>query len=135
MTRRLVSMGPSPELKYSDRNTESVPGGSDPPVLVPAPAPEVPKEAPAAAPVQPAAPAATSGPVDPKEAAALALGYVSDATQADATKFKMYAAGSACGNCALYAGKAGDATGACPIFAGRQVNAKGWCSAYNKKAG
>ena len=73
--------------------------------------------------------------VDPNDPAAQALGYVALATQADATKFKMYAAGQACGNCALFAGKAGDAAGPCPLFAGKQVSAKGWCSAYSKKAG
>ena len=102
----------------------------------PAPAPAAPPAAPtAAAPAPAAAPAAATGPVDPAEPAAQSLGYVADATKADATKFKMYAAGQACGNCALFGGKAGDATGPCPIFAGRQVSTKGWCSAYNKKAG
>ena len=73
--------------------------------------------------------------MNPAEPTALALGYVADATSADASKFKMYAAGQACNNCALFAGKAGDAAGPCPIFAGRPVSAKGWCSAYSKKAG
>jgi High potential iron-sulfur protein len=72
--------------------------------------------------------------VDPKDAAALALGYVAEAAQADTAKFKMYTAGAACSNCALFGGKAGDAAGACPLFAGKQVSAKGWCSAYAKKA-
>ena len=64
----------------------------------------------------------------------MALGYVSDATKADSAKFKTYAAGQACSNCALFGGKAGDASGPCPLFAGRAVNAKGWCSGYAKKA-
>jgi High potential iron-sulfur protein len=73
--------------------------------------------------------------VDPAEPAAKALGYVTNATSADAGKFKMYAPGQACGNCQLFAGKAGDTAGPCPIFAGRPVAATGWCSAYIKKAG
>jgi hypothetical protein len=68
--------------------------------------------------------------VDPAETNAVALGYVTDAKNAKNPK---YVAGSACANCALYAGKAGDASGPCPIFAGKQVAATGWCSAYAKK--
>ena len=71
--------------------------------------------------------------VDEKSPQAAALGYVADATKADAKKFPKYAAGQACGNCALYQGKATDAAGACPLFAGKQVDAKGWCSAWAKK--
>jgi len=69
-----------------------------------------------------------------KDPQATALGYVSDATKADKAKYKNYAAGQTCGNCALYQGKPADAAGACPLFAGKQVAAKGWCSAYAKKA-
>ena len=64
---------------------------------------------------------------------AAALGYVSDATKADTKKYPKYAAGQACGNCALYQGKPGDAAGNCPLFAGKQVASKGWCSAWAKK--
>ncbi len=71
--------------------------------------------------------------VDPAEATAVALGYVSDATKVDTSKFKTYAAGQNCANCALFQGKAGDAAGGCPLFAGRQVAAAGWCSGYAKK--
>ena len=71
--------------------------------------------------------------VSEKDPQALALGYVSDATKADAKKYPKYAAGQACSNCALYQGKPGDATGNCPLFAGKQVAAKGWCSAWAKK--
>ena len=72
--------------------------------------------------------------VDPKDAQAAALGYVADATKADAKKFPKYAAGQNCGNCAIFQGKAGDKAGNCPLFAGKQVAASGWCSAYAKKA-
>ncbi|MEO5882757.1 MAG: high-potential iron-sulfur protein [Caldimonas sp.] len=71
--------------------------------------------------------------VDEKNAQAAALGYVSDATKADAKKFPKYAAGQNCANCALYQGKAGGTAGNCPLFAGKQVAAKGWCSAWAKK--
>ena len=71
--------------------------------------------------------------VDEKDAQAAALGYVADAARVDKAKFKALVAGSNCGNCALYQGKAGAAAGGCPLFAGKQVAAKGWCSAYAKK--
>lgn len=72
--------------------------------------------------------------VSEKDAQAVALGYVSDATKADKAKYKQYAAGQHCAACALFQGAAGAADGACPIFSGKQVSAKGWCSAYVKKA-
>jgi hypothetical protein len=72
--------------------------------------------------------------VDPKDAQAVALGYVADATKADKAKYPKYAAGQSCSTCQLYQGKAGDANGGCPLFAGKTVAAKGWCSAWAKKA-
>ncbi len=72
--------------------------------------------------------------VDPKEAQAAALGYVTDASKADKAKFPKYAAGQTCGGCSLYQGKASDPTAPCPIFAGKNVAGKGWCSAYAKRA-
>ena len=64
---------------------------------------------------------------------AVALAYKADATKVDKSKQPKYAAGQACGNCALYQGAAGSAAGVCPLFAGKQVSAKAWCSAYAKK--
>ncbi len=78
---------------------------------------------------------ASAQPVVEKDPQAAALGYVADAARADKAKFKNYAAGQQCGNCALYQGKAADAAGGCPLFPARQVAGKGWCSAYSKKAG
>ncbi|MES2990912.1 MAG: high-potential iron-sulfur protein [Pseudomonadota bacterium] len=72
--------------------------------------------------------------VNEKDPQAVALGYVADATKADAKKFPKYAAGQNCANCALYQGKATDPAAACPLFAGKQVAGKGWCSAWAKKA-
>ncbi|RZS52179.1 high-potential iron-sulfur protein [Sphaerotilus mobilis] len=72
--------------------------------------------------------------VDEKDAQAAALGYVADATRADAAKFPKYAAGQSCGNCAVFQGKAGDKAGNCALFAGKQVAGAGWCSAWAKKA-
>ena len=64
---------------------------------------------------------------------AAALGYKVDATKVDKKKFPQFAAGSHCGNCALFQGKATDAAGGCPLFAGKQVAGKAWCSAWAKK--
>lgn len=71
--------------------------------------------------------------VSEKDPHAVALGYVSDAAKADVKKYPKYAVGQACGNCALYQGKAGEAAGNCPLFAGKQISAKGWCSAWARK--
>jgi hypothetical protein len=72
-------------------------------------------------------------PVDEKEPQAAALGYVTDATRADKTKFPKYAAPQHCGNCQFYQGAATAATAPCTIFAGRPVAGPGWCSAYVAK--
>ena len=71
--------------------------------------------------------------LDEKDAQAVALGYVAEASKTDTQKFPKYAAGQNCANCALYQGKAGDAAGGCPLFGAKQVAAKGWCSAWAKK--
>jgi hypothetical protein len=78
--------------------------------------------------------AAHAAMVDENDPQAKALGYVADATKADKAKYKQYAAGQDCGNCALYQGKPTDAAAGCALFPGKQVAAKGWCSAYAKKA-
>ena len=99
------------------------------PAAYPAAPPTAPATAATSAP--PSVTAATNAVVDPADAAAVALGYVSDA---NTTKDAKYVAGAACVNCALYGGKAGDPSGPCPLFAGKQVLATGWCTAYAKKA-
>lgn len=73
--------------------------------------------------------------LDEKDAQAVALGYVADASKVNKAKYANYAAGQACANCQFYQGKAGAAMGPCPLYGGKQVSAKGWCSAYAKKAG
>jgi hypothetical protein len=78
--------------------------------------------------------AAVAAMVDENDAQAKALGYVADATKVDKAKYKQYAAGQICSNCALWQGKADDAAAGCAIFPSKQVANKGWCSAYAKKA-
>ena len=72
--------------------------------------------------------------VDEKDATAVQLGYVADATKANKAKYPSYMAGQDCATCQLYQGKPGSASGPCPLFTGKQVAAKGWCSAFAKKA-
>lgn len=70
--------------------------------------------------------------VDEKDPQAVALGYVADATKVNKAKYKQFAAGQHCGNCALWQGGAA-AAGGCALFPGKQVANAGWCSAYAKK--
>ena len=72
--------------------------------------------------------------VSESDSQAVALGYKADAGKVDKAKQPKFVAGSNCGNCALFQGKAGAASGGCPLFAGKEVAAKGWCSAWAKKA-
>jgi len=67
------------------------------------------------------------------DANAKSLGYVSDTTKADKTKYPKHTNDQHCTTCALFQGKTAP-QGACPLFAGKEVLAKGWCSAYAKKA-
>lgn len=99
-----------------------------PPVASPAPTSAAAQE-PAQAP--PPAGAASAAMLDPADAGAVALGYVTDAKT---TRDAKHTAGAACSNCALFGGKAGDSVGPCPLFGGKQVMAKAWCRGYTKKA-
>lgn len=78
--------------------------------------------------------AAHAAMVEESDPQAKALGYVADASKADKAKFKQYAPGQLCNNCALWQGKPTDAAAGCALFPGKQVAGKGWCSAYAKKA-
>jgi hypothetical protein len=72
------------------------------------------------------------------EPLAQAMGYVTDATKADTTKFPKRAgeagAKQFCHNCALFAGDATSATAPCSIFQNRPVSGNGWCNAWVAKA-
>jgi hypothetical protein len=72
--------------------------------------------------------------VDPKDPTAVQLGYVTDATKVDKTKYPKYDPSQSCASCSLYQGAAGSTQGPCPLYQNKQVLAKGWCSAYVKKA-
>ena len=72
--------------------------------------------------------------VDPNDPQAKALGYVTDATKADKSKFPKYQPGQHCAVCQLYHGPASAQTAPCTIFAGKHVVGPGWCSAFVPKA-
>jgi hypothetical protein len=65
---------------------------------------------------------------------AAALGYRTDTTKVDATKYPQHQASQMCNGCQLFQGKPTDATGPCQLYAGKLVASKGWCSAWVKKA-
>jgi High potential iron-sulfur protein len=79
--------------------------------------------------------AAQAAPVrlDEKDAAAVALGYIHDATKVEAAKNPTYKAGQNCANCLQIQGKAGEAWRGCNLFPGKQVNANGWCRVWVQK--
>lgn len=66
--------------------------------------------------------AAAASRLDPKDPAAVALGYVADAAAV--------ADGHTCANCMQLAGRAGDAYRPCAAFPGKLVSVKGWCKAW-----
>jgi hypothetical protein len=67
--------------------------------------------------------------VDVKDPAAIALGYVENATQVDAKKYPTYVKGSRCDNCLLLQGSSG-AYRPCNLFPGKLVAAAGWCTGW-----
>ncbi|MCP3715497.1 high-potential iron-sulfur protein [Paraburkholderia sp. CNPSo 3281] len=72
--------------------------------------------------------------VDDNDTTAKSLGYRSNASSVDASKFPKYAAGQRCANCRFFAGARSDATGTCPMFPGKVVAAEGWCNVYAMRA-
>jgi High potential iron-sulfur protein len=65
---------------------------------------------------------------------ALALGYKTDGSKTEKTKYPNYAANQSCSGCVLFQGKATDSSSPCAVFGGKLVSGKGWCSAWAKKA-
>jgi hypothetical protein len=68
--------------------------------------------------------------LDVKDPAAVALGYVENATQVDVKKYPSYVKGSTCENCSLLQGAAGAAYRPCDLFPGKVVAVGGWCSGW-----
>jgi hypothetical protein len=72
--------------------------------------------------------------LDPKEPAAVALGFANDANAVDASANPTFARGQTCANCQQYQGRPGDARGGCALFPGKSVPAAGWCKVWRKIA-
>ena len=72
-------------------------------------------------------------PLDTKDPAASALGFVTDASRAGSNP--LYKKGQRCASCIHYLGDPSEATGACNIYAGRSVPANGWCLGWSARPG
>lgn len=68
--------------------------------------------------------------LDVKDPAAVAVGYVENASQVDARKYPSYVKGSSCDNCLLLQGSSGASYRPCNLFAGKLVSAAGWCTGW-----
>ena len=73
--------------------------------------------------------------VEESQPQAAALGYKTDASGVDQSRYAKFSPGQSCGSCALYQGALGSYSGGCALFAGKQVMSNGWCSAYARAAG
>ncbi|HEX3951651.1 MAG TPA: high-potential iron-sulfur protein [Steroidobacteraceae bacterium] len=69
--------------------------------------------------------------LDVKDPAAVKLGYVEDASQADAKKYPAFVKGSSCDNCLLLQGSPGADYRPCELFPGKAVSVRGWCSGWS----
>jgi|HubBroStandDraft_2_1064218.scaffolds.fasta_scaffold901995_1 hypothetical protein len=72
-------------------------------------------------------------PLDTKDSAASALGFVTDASNAGSNP--LYKKGQHCASCAHYLGQISDAVAGCNIYAGRSVPANGWCAGWSERSG
>ncbi len=79
--------------------------------------------------------AAAMPPLDPSDATAKSLGFVTDTGKVDGAANPTHKATQKCANCVQYQGKAGDAAAGCNIFAGHSVPANGWCKVWAQKPG
>jgi hypothetical protein len=74
--------------------------------------------------------AADAQKLDVKYPAAVALGYVEDASHVDSKKYPAYIKGSNCENCLQLQGKPGNDYRPCTTFGGKLVAVGGWCSGW-----
>jgi High potential iron-sulfur protein len=69
--------------------------------------------------------------LEPRDPAAIALGYSEDANQIDVKKYPSYVKGSTCENCLQLQGSTGPAYRPCSLFPGKVVSVSGWCSGWS----
>jgi hypothetical protein len=72
-------------------------------------------------------------PLDPKDPAAVTLGYVDDVSKVDAASNPTYAPNQRCANCQQFQGDSASTRGGCVLFPGKSVPAAGWCKVWRKK--
>jgi hypothetical protein len=70
--------------------------------------------------------------LDPKDPAAITLGFINDSTKVDAATNPTYRAEQKCVNCEQFQGKPSDVRGGCVLFPGKSVPAAGWCKVWRK---
>ena len=78
------------------------------------------------------APAADSPPANRlsvQDPAAVAVGYIEDASRVERKKNPGFAPGNDCNSCVQLQGQKGD-YGPCALFPGKVVNVHGWCTAW-----
>jgi hypothetical protein len=75
-------------------------------------------------------PAAEPNRLDVNDPAAMAQGYVENASQVDVKKFTQFVQGSNCENCLLLQGSAGNNYRPCSLFPGKLVSVSGWCKSW-----
>jgi hypothetical protein len=71
--------------------------------------------------------------LDPNDAYAKAMGFVTDTASADSAKFPKHSPDQSCAKCQLFQGADGAEKGPCSFFGGRQVPAGGWCRNFKPK--
>lgn len=74
-----------------------------------------------------------TGPLNPRDPSAVALGYTTDHTRVDLARWpkkgrEQSGAPQRCGTCAMRSDDGG-----CRLFAGRQVTDNGWCNAWTAR--
>ena len=69
-------------------------------------------------------------PLDPKDPAAVTLGFVNEVSKVDTAANPRYAPGQKCANCQQFQGKPSDARGGCVLFPAKSVPAAGWCKVW-----
>jgi hypothetical protein len=68
--------------------------------------------------------------LDAKDPAAIALGYIENASQVDVRKYPAFVPGSNCDNCLQLQGTAGNSYRPCNLFPGKLVAVGGWCTGW-----
>ena len=71
--------------------------------------------------------------LDPNDAYAKAMGFVTNTADADSAKFPKHSPDQQCAKCQLFQGADGAEKGPCSFFGGRQVPSTGWCRNFKPK--